>query len=151
MKESPALIIPVFFFLHFVELLQLLFFFEGFLGLFLDIFTDQKAFLLFRLVTPLGLHVLVYEHFVLLRSVSLFAISKFLLSLFQLFVQVHSECLLKLPLLNVLVLLDPLLDLVLVAQDGTPFIENLFLALNRQMSPFLYCSSDPTDHILPNV
>ena len=80
-KEALALNFSVFLFLHFIELLQLLFFFEGLLGLFLDVFADQKAFLLISLVTPLGSHLLVLEHFIFLGSITLFVIFQLLLAL----------------------------------------------------------------------
>jgi len=52
----------------------------------------------------------------------------------SLLVQVHFEGVLDLSLLGQLLRLEPLLLLVLLAQNGAPFVEHLFLSLDRQVS-----------------
>ena len=55
----------------------------------------------------------------------------------SLFIQVVAESHPELLLLGNLLLFDPLLLFVLVAHDGTPFIEHLLLSSDWQMAPIL--------------
>ena len=74
------------------------------------------------------------EHVIVFRSIAFFLLEELLLPLLPLLVQIHLESHLQLALLIQLFLFGTLLGFVLVAENGTPLIEDFFLSLDRQVS-----------------
>ena len=116
------------------ELAQSLFLLNRFLSFLTDIIADFRAFLLLVLVPILVLSRLDLHHVSLSVAITLFLHLQFLLSHGTLIVQISLEGLLELTLLNELIAAHALLDLILMAQHGTPLVENFLLLFNGQMS-----------------
>lgn len=74
------------------------------------------------------------NHVLILRSIPLLRSLQILLPLVPLLVKVGLERNLYLLLLKYLITFDSLLNLVLVAEDSTPLIKDLFLLLDWEMS-----------------
>ena len=126
--------LPVLFFLLLVDLTHALLLLDRLLGLLADAVENFAALLIFDRPTLLFPLVLDPQHIIGLVPVQFLLCLDLLLSLGALLVEVHLEGVLELALLGSLVGADALLDLVLVAQDGTPLVEYLLLLLDGQVA-----------------